>query len=74
MKLRLTFKTPDAEEQAIRDALDDAFDCNREDREEARMEARLAAEQLLGKYLRFGEYVTLEADTEEGTVIVVPVC
>jgi len=57
MKVKLTFKMPDAVEQALEDIAED-------DREEVR--------QACGKWVRYGEYITVEVDTEAGTCTVIP--
>ncbi len=59
MKIRLTFKTPDA----VEDALDQIEDENQRD----------AAEQVCNKFFEYGEYVYIEVDTVAGTATVVPV-
>lgn len=57
MKYRLTFKTPDIQDQVLLDSLE-------EDEHE-----KLRA--LLDKYVSFGEYVNIELDTEAQTAKVV---
>jgi hypothetical protein len=57
MKVKLTFKMPDAVEQALEDIAED-------DREEVR--------QACEKWVRYGEYITVEVDTEAGTCTVIP--
>ena len=50
MKIQLTFKTPDVEDQLSPEEL-----------EEAR--------PLLDKFMEYGEYITVEFDTETGTCV-----
>jgi hypothetical protein len=57
MKIDLHFKTPDVAYQAISDIPD---------------EEKIAAEQAIGKFVRYGENVTIQIDTETGTAIVKP--
>ena len=58
MIVRLTFKTPDAVDEALNDVP-----------EEQRDEARAAAE----KWVEYGEYLYVDIDTEKGTCTPVPV-
>lgn len=60
MKIKLTFKTPDAVYDALNDSnIDD--DVKRD---------RIYAG--IGKYVEYGEYLTVEYDTETKTMVVVP--
>ncbi len=61
MRLRVTFKTPDAVDRAIRDARVDAVD-------DTGLEAEVR--DTIDKFVRFGEYVTIEFDTTLGTATV----
>lgn len=73
MKLQVVFKTPDAVEAAMEDAEHNCDgpnscpDCETE--EWALYEAKL----LTKKFVRHGEYITVEFDTEAGTATVVPI-
>lgn len=59
MKYRLTFKTPGVLDHAHKEAI------NNED--------ELAFKALTSRYIKYGEYVTLEFDTEFDTVRVVEI-
>ena len=60
MKFSITFKTPDAVEEAI---YDHTYDDNKQEEMRA----------LTDKFVRYGELITVEFDTETGTATVVPV-
>jgi hypothetical protein len=53
MKARFTFKTPDA----VDDVLSDIHDEDEQD----------TMKNLANKFFKYGEYVTVELDTETGT-------
>lgn len=53
MKIHLTFKTPDVEDQVTPEDL-------------------AVAKPLVDKYLEYGEYITVEFDTETKTCVGVP--
>ena len=76
MKFRVMMKDPDGPSDCITDAARDslaAIEGISDSEREALLETR---EQELtdfaGKWLRYGEYVNLEFDTEAGTVTVLP--
>lgn len=54
MKILLTFKTPDVLWQALKDCC-----YNEEDRAEA--------ERVCSKFVKYGEYIRIEVDTDTGT-------
>lgn len=58
MKIRLTFKTPDVVFYAINDI---------------EGEEGIQAERAIGKWVKQGEYITVEVDTEKETCTVIPV-
>lgn len=60
MKFTVTFKTPDALDEAIIDASQDMADRNK---------MRATAKP----FVEYGEYISVEFDTETKTAIVVPV-
>lgn len=66
MKLNVTMKCPDAVDMAIQDATQNIED------EEARYEAKEKAEKVCRRFFEYGEYLTVEVDTETGTCTVVP--
>lgn len=51
MKFNISFKTPDAAHYALQDIDDEHKD---------------KAEEIIGKFVRYGEYVDIEFDTETG--------
>jgi len=76
MKFTITFKTPDAMDDAIKDAVFAESDCDcglcpkcREIRRENEPPIRAVAE----KFIEYGEYVYIELDTETGTATVLPI-
>jgi hypothetical protein len=58
-KVRLSFKTPDAVDYAVEGIEDE--------------DEREAAKAACGKWVEYGECLTVEVDTEKGTCEVVPV-
>jgi len=58
MIFRLTMKTPDALQCAIEDATDDS-------------DARIKMEDLASEWMEYGEYITVEFDTDKKTCVVV---
>jgi hypothetical protein len=58
MLFRLTMKTPDALQSAIEDATDDS-------------DARIKMEDLASEWMEYGEYITVEFDTDKKTCVVV---
>lgn len=61
MNIRLTFKTPDVVDDAVRRYMQEVD----EDRE-------LEIEAACAKWIRYGEYLTVEIDTETGTCTPIP--
>jgi hypothetical protein len=72
MKVRVTFKTPDAVDRALEDAAPDGY-CDPSVAETPEVEGMAAAKELIGKFVKWGELVTIEFDTAAGTATVVPV-
>lgn len=62
-KFTVMFKMPDAGSDSIRQAIENG-DLPKKELNKA--------EKLLGKFLEYDEYVYLEADTEAGTLTVMP--
>ena len=60
MKIRLTMKSPDVAYYGLQDA---GIDPN---------EVPDDIQDALDKWVRYGEYVTIEIDTETGEAIVIP--
>lgn len=75
MKFHVTMKDPDgvydSKQQAVEASLED-MDISEQEKE-ALMEMRMAeVDAGLSKWFRYGEYVTIEVDTDAGTAVVVP--
>ncbi len=71
MKVQITFKTPDAAELAAEDTAHHVFN---EDTELHQENYELLKDDILtklGKWIRSGEYVTVEFDLENGNARVV---
>jgi hypothetical protein len=66
MKFIVTFKCPDAVQEAIDYALEDSESSDND-------ELRASYEDLTRKFVMFGEMVTVEFDTNEQTAKVLPV-
>lgn len=60
MKFNVTFKDPDALEYAIQDALNENPDANED-----------TLRKAAGPFFDYGEYVTIEIDTDRKTATVV---
>ena len=63
-KIRVMFKTPDVVDMAIQEAIGSGTDELTEMREQI--------EEALSKFVRWGEQITVEFDTEVGTATVIP--
>lgn len=57
-KVRATFKSPDALDYALQDIQDE--------------DERERAEEIFRQFVKYGEYVTIEINTETGEARVVP--
>lgn len=75
MKFSVTFKDPDGPYDSIQDAAKaqvDAMTGIDEDEREGLLESRVGKlREFTGQWLKYGEYVTIEFDTEAGTATVV---
>ena len=70
MKFRMTFKTPDELERAVREAvLEDNPGWSEEELEEEIQEQVSVLEE---RFFKYRELVTIQIDTKEGTATVVP--
>lgn len=67
MKINITMKTPDALDYAIKDALEFSTLSN-----DDKIDQTDTIKQLANTWFNYGEYVTLEIDTDTKTCIVVP--
>jgi hypothetical protein len=74
MKIRIQMKDPDTLHDAIADAVHaDTESISDEDERIAVKEVRTdKANKVARKWFRYGEYLTVELDTEDGSCIVVP--
>lgn len=74
MKIRITLKDPDGVFDSIREASENSMDdCEGLDQMEREEICEKRAEQIsekCKKWIKFGEYVNIEIDTEAGTAIV----
>lgn len=74
MKFQVQFKDPDVVREAAEDAAKESFPEGLSD-EEKEMLVEKRTEKLTdftGKWIKYGEYVTIEFDTDAGTAVVVP--
>lgn len=75
MKFRITFKDPDGFNNGVREAAKDSFsglplkDYELEEAVDLRVEA---VKNMLGKWVKWEEYITIEFDPQAGTAVVVP--
>lgn len=75
MKIKVTMKDPDVLDDAITEAVANGMgEAPRdEDEREALAEVRREkARKLAAKWFEYGEYLTVEIDTDAGTCVVVP--
>lgn len=76
MKFQVSFKNPDALQDAIEEAVDKTLASSdlAEDEQEAVKEKRMeSVGKLCSKWFEWGEYLLVEIDTVEETIRVVPV-
>lgn len=76
MKFRVQMKDPDTLGDAIAEAVAEdvaALSNDAEEREAVAAIRREKAENVAAKWFEYGEYLTVEIDTEAGTCVVVPV-
>lgn len=76
MKFQITLKDPDGVYESIEDAAKEAVAAVAgvdEDEREGLIESkRKKLAELFGKWCEYGEYLTVEVDTDEKTCVVVP--
>lgn len=75
MKFKVTLKDPDGVFDAVEDVVNEAEDLKNLHEQEAEAAATARKERLrafMGAWVEYGEYVTVEFDTEAGTARVVP--
>jgi hypothetical protein len=75
MKIQITFKTPDAVERAVDEAIawERPADIADDDWEDKKFYLKDNINDELQKFIKYGELVTIEIDTEAKTAIVIPV-
>jgi len=74
MKIRLGFKTPDVVEYAVREAVEQEM-AKVKDGHEDDVDAddlKYEAEQACKKFVKYGECITVEVDTDTGEAKVLP--
>jgi hypothetical protein len=64
MRIRVSFKTPDAVDSAIQDAVSDLP-------EDEQYDAERSMDDFVAKFVQYGEYVQIEFDDVAGTATVV---
>ena len=73
MKFKVTMKDPDTLHDAIRDAVQEGIAELPKDEAEVLSEVREEkVRKLCSKWFEYGEYLTVEIDTDAGTCVVVP--
>ncbi len=75
MKFRVTMKDPDTLSDAISDAVTDELKkiegLDADDREALFEERHNAVREVASKWFEYGEYVTIEIDTDDNTATVI---
>ncbi len=75
MKFRVTMKDPDTFDDAVKEAAEESLaqiEGLDEDEREALLDARIASfKNKVGHWFEYGEYLTVELDTEDGSAKVV---
>ena len=75
MKFLVTMKDPDVLYDAIREAVDEdlqALDIDGDEHENLSQLRRDKIQTICTKWFRYGEYLTVEIDTEDETCLVIP--
>lgn len=75
MKIRVTMKDPDSLYDAVRDAVQEEVEKMNLDSEETEALVEIRADKvnnMTGRWFNYGEYLTVEIDTEANTCTVVP--
>lgn len=77
MKFRITFKDPDGVSDCVTEAVENELKHILREPERVRNAAEEAYSEEINEFIEtwveYGEYLTVEFDTEEGTATVVPV-
>ena len=75
MKILVTMKNPDSLDEAIQAAVKSDLDLiegiDDDEREVLTASREKAAHMICGKWFRYGEYLTVEVDTDNDTITVV---
>jgi len=80
IRIQLTFKTPDVVEDALLDAFPkrkpnyktDEWEALSEEEEQERQDKMRAVRTVLAKWIRYGEYCTIDIDVDQQTAVVLP--
>jgi hypothetical protein len=74
MKFQISFKDPDGVSNSIQEAINDNLpkDLDENEFEELTESRKILIEESTKRWIKWGEYVTIEIDTEENTCVVVP--
>lgn len=75
MKFKVTFKTPDAVYESVKDIAEQEA-CGIVDADEncdRQSEIRTELEDFASKWVKYGEVITVEFDTEKGTANIVTI-
>jgi hypothetical protein len=76
MKFQITMKDPDGPYECIQDAATDSLTqisgLSEEERETLKDQRVGQLRTFADKWMKYGEYITVEFDTEAGTAVVVP--
>lgn len=72
MKFTVTMKDPDGVYDSVRDAIDDNLPSglDEDELEHLAQERKEELSELMKKWFRYGEYLSVEIDTEKGTCTV----
>lgn len=76
MKFLLQMKDPDGVFESVREAVEEDVDklgLPEDERDLLRDEREDRTNEQIKKWVRYGEYLTVEIDTDAGTCVVVPV-
>lgn len=73
MRIRLGFKTPDVVEYAVNDAVESEMSKDGIGPDVDPVELKYEATKACEKFIRYGECVTIEIDTDTGTAEVLEV-
>jgi hypothetical protein len=75
MKFQISFKDPDGVANSIQEAINNDLpkDLDENEFEELTEGRKILLEEATKRWIKWGEYVTIEIDTEKNTCVVVPV-